>query len=33
MTASEIYLECEKEQEGIVRFVDAAEKWDRQLIV
>jgi hypothetical protein len=29
MTASEIYLECEKEQEGIVRFffVDAAEKW------
>ena len=33
MTASEIYLECEKEQEGIVRFVNAAEKKDGQLIV
>ena len=33
MTASEIYLECEKEQEGIVRLVNAAEKEDRELMV
>jgi hypothetical protein len=26
MTASEIYLECEKEQEGIVRFLSMLQK-------
>jgi hypothetical protein len=33
MTASEIYLECEKEQEGIVRVVDAPGKRSSQLTV